>query len=81
MSVKQEAIKKMIERLAPVLGMEAAALSEETAFADLPMKSVHYSQLTTFLEDAFDVEVPYMDFKRKKTIAEAAEYIVHLTES
>ena len=38
------------------------------------------SQMTNFLEDEFDVEVPYMEFRRKTTIGEAADFIVELVE-
>ncbi|WP_242958699.1 hypothetical protein [Flavonifractor sp. An112] len=48
---------------------------------DLNAKSVHYSQITTFLEDEFDVEIPYMTFRRKKTIGEAIEYVYDLVEN
>ena len=36
--------------------------------------------MTTFLEDEFDIEVPYMQFKRNKTIGEAAEFVTELLE-
>ena len=38
------------------------------------------SQMTTFLEDEFDIEVPYMQFKRNKTVGEAAEFVTELLE-
>lgn len=78
MELREEAIEKIKERLIVILG--AGEYSESTAFEALNMKSVNYSQLTTVLEDEFDVEIPFMDFKRKATIGEAAEYIVELVE-
>lgn len=78
METRSEILACMIERLTQILGVDAATLSENTPFADLNMKSVNYSQLTTTLEDNCDVEVPYMDFKRRATLGEAADYIVQL---
>jgi hypothetical protein len=31
-------------------------------------------------EDEFDIEVPYINFKRCKTLGEAADYVVELLE-
>ncbi|MFA9463046.1 MAG: acyl carrier protein [Velocimicrobium sp.] len=78
MELKEEAIQLIKERLAVIIG--EGDYTAETTFESLNMKSVNYSQLTTALEDEFDVEIPYMDFKRKKTIAEAGDYIVQLVE-
>ena len=78
MSLRDEVIEKISERLTAVLGK--GEYNEATSFESIGMKSVNYSQLTTTLEDAFDVEVPYMDFKRKTTIGAAADYVVELLE-
>ncbi len=78
--MKEDIISKIAERLSGILGKDASEFSADTIFDDLKLKSMNYSQLTTFLEDAFDVEIPYMDFKRKKTVGEAADYIVSLVE-
>lgn len=81
MTVKQQALEKMAERLFLITNINKSEFTEDSLFADLNLKSANYSQLTTYLEDAFDVEVPYMDFKRKKSLGEAADYIVQLTEA
>ena len=78
MELRNEALEMIATRLTSILG--EGDYSEGVAFESLGMKSVNYSQLTTALEDEFDVEIPFMDFKRKKTIAEAADYIVQLVE-
>lgn len=78
METKEEILKAMIERLSQLLSKDVSTLNESTLFEGLGMKSVNYSQLTTYLEDCCDVEIPYMDFKRKKTLGEAAQYIVEL---
>jgi acyl carrier protein len=78
--MKEEILAKIIERASMIWGQDPSSLNEETLFSDMKPKSTHYSQLTTYLEDAFDVEVPYMGFKRCKTLGEAADYIAELLE-
>ena len=82
MDQRLEVIEKIIERGAPLWGKNPEELGEETRFAeDVNAKSVHISQITTYLEDEFDIEVPYMQFLRKKTIGEAADYVCELLEN
>lgn len=78
--MKKEILDKIIERAAEIWRVDASSLSADTQFADMNPKSVHYSQMTTYLEDAFDVEVPYMTFKRCKSFDEAAEFIADLLD-
>ncbi len=80
MEERDEILEAIIKRISMLIGVDEASLSEETEFESLEMKSVNYSQLTTYLEDECDVEVPFMEFKRKATIGEAADYIVELVE-
>jgi acyl carrier protein len=54
-------------------------IKPETRFKeDLNAKSISSAQLMNAVEDEYDMEVPYMEFKRKETVAEAAEYIRQL---
>lgn len=79
MEERQEILEKIIERITAMLG--EGAYTEDTEYASLELKSANYSQMINVLEDTFDVEIPYMDFKRKKTIGESVDYIVELIES
>lgn len=82
MAVRDEIYTKLVERAAPLFGKKPEEMNEELTFVeDLNAKSVHYSQITTYLEDAFDVEIPYMTFRRKKTIGEAVNYVEELLEN
>jgi len=81
MEERKQILECMYKRLGEILNIDSSTLNEDTTFASLNMKSVNYSQLTTTLEDAFDVEVPYMNFKRKATLGEAADYVITLLES
>lgn len=81
MELREQIYAKMAERCAPLFGKTPEELSEGTRFADdLHTKSVHYSQITTYLEDIFDVEIPYMTFRRKATLGEAVDYVLSLCE-
>lgn len=81
MASKSEVFQSLVERVAPIFGKSKEDLTEEMRFfEDLNAKSVHYSQITTYLEDEFDIEIPFMNFRRKKTLGEAAEYVSELSE-
>jgi acyl carrier protein len=81
MSVRSEALDIIIGRSSEIMHLDPVELNEETSFQELGFKSVNYVMVTTALEDAFDVEVPYMTFMRNKTFGEAAAYIEELVES
>ena len=77
---KKEVFDVLCERAASLFGKDASEFTEETSFKELGIKSVQVSQITTFLEDQFDVEIPYMQFRRKETFGEAADYVVELLD-
>ena len=78
--MKEEVLSKIIERGAYIWGKDASELSADTTFDEVGAKSGHISQITTFLEDEFDIEVPYIGFKKCKTLGEAADYVVDLLD-
>ncbi len=78
METREEIVAAIIERVKAYSG--DGDYTEATAFADLNLKSSNYSQMINVLEDGCDVEIPYMEFKRKKTIGEAADFIMNLVE-
>ena len=73
MEERTNVYEKIVECLTNMLGDKG--YSEGTTFADLGMKSVNYSSMINVLEDEFDVEIPFMDFRRKATIGEAVDYV------
>ena len=76
MSIREEALDILVKKAASIFNLDSATLGAQTRFAeDLQAKSVNYIQLSAALEDEFDVEVPFMEFKRKATFGEAADYI------
>ena len=79
MGLKDEILEKLIARTAVVFKKDPSELKPETNFIDdLKAKSVNMVQIITVMEDAFDVEITYMEARRKKTIGELAGYIAEL---
>lgn len=79
MALKDEILEKIIERTAQVFKKDPGELSADTRFVeDLKAKSVNYVQIIAILEDAFDVQINFMKFRRKKTLGEAAEFVAEL---
>jgi len=77
---RQEVFEKLCERASQLFGKDADSFTEDTKFVDLGIKSVQVSQITTYLEDEFDVEVPYMKFRRCATFGEATDFVVDLLD-
>lgn len=79
--MREEILEKLIKRAAPLFGMEIASITEETTFEECKAKSAHISQITTFLEDEYEIEIPFMNFRRQKTFGNAADFVLDLIES
>lgn len=76
MTIQEEVIEALANKCAELFNVNAADLGPETRFVDdLGAKSTNYVQLSSMLEDMYDLEVPYMEFHRKQTFQEAADYI------
>lgn len=79
MELRDQILEKIIQRASELFKKSPSALSGNTKFVeDLRAKSVNYVQIITVLMDEFDVEIPFMDFRRKKTLGEAAEFVAGL---
>ena len=77
MSIRQDVFKQLALRASQLFGKSQDELTEATRFVeDCNAKSVQYSQITTFLEDEFDIEIPYMEFRRQPTFGDAVRYVV-----
>ena len=76
MAIRDEVIEALSKKAVALFGVDPSTLNGDTRFAeDLHCKSVNYVQFGAVLEDMYDVEVPYMEFKKKKTFGEAGDYI------
>jgi acyl carrier protein len=79
MALQDEILEKIIQRASEIFKKDPSELSGDTAFVeDLKAKSVNYVQIITIVADTFDVEIPFMEFRRKKTLGEAAAYVAEL---
>jgi acyl carrier protein len=81
MALRDDVVAKIKERLVQIFDVDPNALSEDTSFVALGAKSGNVSQMTTFLEDEFDVEIPFMKFIRQSTVGQAADFVVDLVEN
>ena len=80
MSFRDEVIELLTNIVVDLLGVDGSELNENTRFKeDLGCASVNIVQITSELENEYDVEVPYMAFNRCKTFGEAADYMSELT--
>ena len=71
----------LVNVIAEALGRDAAEISDDTNItADFGATSVDFVHVTKGLEDAFDMSVPFMKFRRNKTIAAMVEYLDELLE-
>jgi acyl carrier protein len=81
MAQKQQVVEKIMERVCEIFGKQKSDVGEATRFVeDLDAKSGNLTQITTFLEDEFEIEIPFMEFRRKATIGDAAEFVLSLIE-
>ena len=79
MSVYDEAMETLCKKAAALFAADAGSLGPDTRFVeDLGAKSVDIVKFTAILEDVFEVEVPYMEFAKKKTFGEAARYVASM---
>ena len=79
MELKNEILGHIIQRAAELFKKDPGELSADTQWVeDLNAKSVNYVQIITILADEYDVEINFMEFRRKKTFGESAEFVAQL---
>jgi acyl carrier protein len=79
---RDQAKTTLMEAVSITLRRPVDELSEDTQIiADLGAKSVDIVRIISALEDEFELEIPFMEFRRKKTIGEAVDYLVSLYEN
>jgi len=79
MGLREEVLEKIIQRAAEIFKKNPGELNEDTQFvADLKAKSVNMVQIIAVLEDGFDVEINFMQFRKHKTLGEAANFVAQL---
>ena len=79
MALKDEILGKIIQRAAEIFKQDPGTLNASTKFVeDLKAKSVNLVQIIAILEDSYDVQINFMEFRRKKSLGEAAEFVAQL---
>jgi acyl carrier protein len=79
MELKEEILGHIIQRAAEMFRKDPGELNADTRWVeDLEAKSVNYVQVITILADEYDVEINFMEFRRKKTFGESAEFVAEL---
>ncbi len=77
MELRDEIIGMIIDKCVSLFGKDG--LDENTNFTDdLGAKSVNLVQIIAVLEEEYDVAISFMEFRRQKTIGEAADYVAGL---
>jgi acyl carrier protein len=76
MSIKDEALGILKAKAAQIYKRDKDTLGEATSFKDdLEATSVDFVQLSAALEDEFEIEIPFMEFRQKETFGEAAAWV------
>jgi acyl carrier protein len=79
MEFKEEVLGHIIQRAAEMFRKDPGELNADTRWVeDLEAKSVNYVQVIAILADEYDVEINFMEFRRKKTFGESAEFVAEL---
>ena len=81
-AIRDQVSVTMYSAVSATMGVAVEELSDSTELiADLGAKSVNFVRIIATLEDEFELEIPFMEFRRKKTIGEAIDFVVQLHES
>jgi acyl carrier protein len=81
-TVRDQISSAMYAAVAATMNRTVDELSDLTGFiADLDAKSVNFVRIIAELESEFDLEIPFMEFRRRKTLGEAIDYVARLYES
>ncbi|MBN1319808.1 MAG: acyl carrier protein [Thermoleophilia bacterium] len=81
-SFRDQVSAVMYAAVSAAMGVPVEGLADGTELiAGLGAKSVNFVRIIAALEEEFDLEVPFMQFRRQKSIGEAIDYVVRLSES
>lgn len=69
------------EAIAKTLSIDSAMLTDDTQpIIDLGAESVNYVHIVNAIEKTYNISVPFMQLRRRKTIGAMVEYIKELRE-
>ncbi len=79
--MKDEIEKKLIEKTAKVLGVDATTLSGSTNIrTDIDLKSLEMAGIISEFEEEYDCYIKYTELMHANTISESAEIIAKQIE-
>ncbi|RCX16044.1 acyl carrier protein [Anaerobacterium chartisolvens] len=79
MNLNEEVLELIIKKASELFKKDAGSLNGGTMFVEeLDAKSVDYVKIIAVLEDEYGAEINFMEFRRKKTLGEAADYVAGL---
>lgn len=79
--MKDEILELIIKKAADIYKTDANLYSADTRFVeDYNAKSMDIVKIIGVLEDEYGLDINFMEFRRKKTFGEAAEYVASLAE-
>jgi acyl carrier protein len=81
-NIRDQVSATMYAAVSATMNKPVGELTDGTELiAELGAKSVNLVRIISSLEDEFDVEIPFMEFRRRKSIGEAIDYVVQLCEA
>lgn len=79
--MRDEILKKLIEKTAKVMKVDSSALSENTNIKnDINLKSLELAGIISEFEEEYDCYIKYTDLMHAETIGQAADAIAKMVE-
>lgn len=75
MGIREEVIEALCNKAQSIWGIDPSTLGEDTTFEELGCKSTNLVQFSAALEDAMEIEVPFMTIVKMKTFGEVADWM------
>ena len=80
--VRDQISEVLYKAISAAMNRPVAELTDATQLvADLGAKSANLVRIISVLEDELDLDVPFQEISRKKTIGDIIAWLVELTES
>lgn len=78
-TLEERVAEGVMKAVARIFKKDVSELTRDTRFfEDLHAKSVNIVELLAVLGDEFEVEIPFMEARKRKTIGEAIDFVVSL---
>ncbi len=79
MGLRDEILELMIGKTTALLKKDEGSITGDTKFVeDLKVDSLDLVKIIATIEDEFDIEINFMEFKRRQTLLDAAIYVASL---